>query len=108
MTKNTATKASSSQMAIATNHDALTVEQQTAHFEAFAPRYMSSLDDALTLVPEGLAIDICAYSGGKGDARVWGGERGEVWGSATHVTNNRPATPAIAVCIAALKARRSK
>lgn len=62
-----------------------------------ALRYTSSLDAALTLVPEGFAADIICYTSGNG--------RTAVWNEPSIFRCDRGSTPAIALCIAALKAR---
>lgn len=91
------------------------VASKTGH----APRFMTSIDDALTLVPKSsethqFGTTIYAYANGGGEARIWvrirdddaegGWARGNVPGN-PGLPANVGATPAIALCIAALKAR---
>lgn len=59
------------------------------------PNYTASLDAALTLVPEGQSAQTTRYANHEGGA--WVGDEDFV----------RAATPAIALCIAALKARQA-
>ena len=69
--------------------------------KTFAPRYTSSIDAALALVPEGLHWTYASVSGEamihSTTGRFLISEDKEVYG--------RGATPAIALCVAALKAR---
>lgn len=69
------------------------------------PRYTASIDAALTLVPEGLDWFVKHYAsaGGKYGAVVTSPEiAARSWGDYSH---DDAATPAIALCIAALRAR---
>lgn len=69
-------------------------------------RFTERLDDALELVPGGYALDVSFYTSGSGDARLWQGDRHVgPYGASTWLRDIRPASPAIAVCIAALLAR---
>lgn len=69
-------------------------------------KYTSSIDAALTLVPEGFAVDLTAFTGCKyGDAFLWSDSRESGLRYSTRALPRRPANPAIALCIAALKAR---
>lgn len=72
------------------------------------PPYSRSIDAAMTLVPEGFAVDVCKFSSGKSNARLWTGEflKPDQKFSTLDLPN-LPATPAIALCIAALRARAS-
>lgn len=73
-------------------------------YAAIPPRYTSSLDAALTLVPEGMSVDLqtrnnyCAVAQWDYEQDI-GIPRGTAW---------RTSTPAIALCIAALKARQQQ
>ena len=60
------------------------------------PKFSSSLDAALTLVPEGCAFQVGCEIDFTPVARVWGHD--------IH-TDEFAATPALALCIAALKSR---
>ena len=66
-----------------------------------APRYTASIDAALTLVPEGLGWGI-PY----GPCKEYSGTRERIWWEAEVGPATAEAfTPALALCIAALKAR---
>lgn len=69
------------------------------------PEYSRSIDAALSLVPEGLSATIVRYADGRGKAVLW--RNGEVSAHFDSSSDNAgcPASPAIALCIAALKAR---
>lgn len=72
-----------------------------------APHYTASLDAALTLVPAGLDWFVKHYAsaGGKFGAVVTSPEiAARSWGDYSH--DNSP-TPALALCIAALRAREA-
>lgn len=72
----------------------------------YPPRYTASIDIAMTLVPDGFAADVSRYTSGSGDARLWQGDRHVgPYGTSTWLGDVRPASPAIALCIVALKAR---
>ena len=81
----------------------------------FAPYYTSSLDAALTLVPEGFTVEIQMWPGHPSTVTILGtrwepfGEKREM-AHVHHSVDGRweasAATPATAVCIAALKARK--
>lgn len=62
------------------------------------PRYTTSLDAALTLVPEGWGCDLGIWPSGNG-ARLTPGV------NIFHAIYREAQTPALALCIAALKAR---
>lgn len=68
------------------------------HVQDDAPRYSSSVDSALTLVPEGRKWSVGTWS--QNFATVGA----EPW-MAAEVSVQHTSTPAIALCIAALKAR---
>lgn len=65
-----------------------------------APPYTTSLDAAVSLVPEGWFWQVKRGFGY--DAVVWSAEREGFWAGASQ------GGPALALCIAALKARRAK
>lgn len=79
--------------------------------------YTSSIDAALTLVPEGLSCAVKIYPEGGGACEIWRYVTevfAEAYGGAEELRrrngtfdhqNVGAATPAIAICIAALKAR---
>lgn len=73
--------------------------------QAMLPHYTTSIDAALTLVPEGYGISVSnpKHWDGTEDklpyARVYGVEKG-------HYVKGTAETPALALCIAALRARR--
>jgi hypothetical protein len=70
--------------------------------QGLCARFTTSLDAALTLVPEGWEASIVVEADGSGSARVW--ERlGDTSSSRTQIYE--AAGPALALCIAALKAR---
>lgn len=85
--------------------------------ERYAPDYTSSLDEALTLVPEGWAWNLANHDTallGAGDPKkafgaclaapeMKGGP--EPWTEDRDVFNSDAATPALALCAAALRAR---
>ena len=84
-----------------TNKDHLTPQMIEIHLETVAPHYSRSLDAALTLVPEGWGWDVMHDSiaavrppDSEGDDEL------AVWGLAPH------GTPALALCIASLRARQ--
>lgn len=65
-----------------------------------APAYTASIDAALTLVPDGLNYVLKARNpGAKSEARVGGLQGG------FYIKDGEHSCPAIALCIAALKAR---
>lgn len=66
------------------------------------PDYTTSIDAAVTLVPEGFAWQVCQENFGR--AESWSRDGGRL-SATTQVRADRCATPAIALCIAALKAR---
>ena len=87
------------------------------------PHYTTSIDAALTLVPEGWGAKITIPKGRSGAASVFDPSNGEEWGQNGLLQDragNRPdliefsrtfkhaATPALALCIAALKAREAE
>lgn len=75
-------------------------------FIAPPQHYTDSIDAALDLVPDGFAADVSRYTSGTGDARLWQGDRHiGPYGASTWLGDSRPASPAIALCIVALKAR---
>jgi hypothetical protein len=66
-------------------------------------RYTASLDAAMTLVPEGLVWSLNTFGNpSKASAYVMN-EQGEQWRC-----NDYPATPALALCAAAMRARATK
>lgn len=69
---------------------------------AAAPHYTTSLDAALTLVPDGLGRGCWAFS-----RDHYGGCHADVWRNAefNRKEHGSSKTPALALCIAALKAR---
>lgn len=67
-----------------------------AHWEDDLPAYTSSLDAAVSLVPESVGFKIALMPCAEGP---------EHWASVDWGTQFPGATPAIALCIAALKAR---
>lgn len=75
-----------------------------------APRYTGSVDDALTLVPEGWTASVKALpasskrlNGARGIAVLW---EGAILSETKWMTDEvEAATPALALCIAALRAR---
>lgn len=73
-----------------------------------APHYTSSLDAAMSLVPEGMSACATKYADGSGAAETWRyvTERfPEIYGGSHQNVGAR--TPAIALCIASLRARMS-
>jgi hypothetical protein len=72
-----------------------------ATYDRYVPRYTASLDAALTLVPEGWEWTVRGRPHGDGLASI-----GRAWesGSDTVIA----ATPALALCIAALRARANE
>lgn len=86
----------------ATNHDALTPEQRASHFRDLAPRYTSSLDAALSLVPGGWAWMVAVSPSEEGPAGA------SLWVDPGHhntVYAEHAATASLALCVGALKAR---
>ena len=85
------------------------------YIAAWAPPYTRSLDAALTLVPEGFTVEIQMWPGHPSTVTILGtrwepfGEKREM-AHVHHSVDGRweasAATPATAVCIAALKARK--
>lgn len=83
--------------------------------ELYGPAYTTSVDDAMTLVPKGWVIEalrfwptatpasrVALWETEVGDGGLW-------WHKSKHTkTETEAATPAIALCIAALKARNAK
>lgn len=68
-----------------------------------APTFTASIDEALTLVPEGLVWNVMTDFGLPGRARLWGEiPAGAVPDRGVSADGN---TPALALCAAALKAR---
>lgn len=67
------------------------------------PSYTASIDTAMTLVPEGLMWSVQTDFGLPGRARLWGSVLPSQ--AAARSWNTDGATPAIALCIAALRAR---
>lgn len=103
--------------------DWIVVRSRMQDFPALGPtpNYTGSLDAALTLVPNDFAdrrygATIWARAAGRSQARIWveimdhdadgGWAIGVVPGN-SGLPANSGATPAIALCVAALKARRS-
>lgn len=68
-----------------------------------APAYTASIDAALTLVPPGLMAAICRFSNGKGRAQLHDGR--DIGGPGIDAF---AATPALALCAAALRARKEQ
>lgn len=78
------------------------------------PHYTTSLDAALMLVPEGLSASATQHGNGRGSAEIWRWAAEKFAtdpedmkrrnGSFTH-QNIGAATPALALCIASLRAR---
>ncbi len=84
-----------------TNKANLTSRMIAVHLENVSPRYTTSLDAALTLVPEGWRWEAADYGGGDQD-----GPRAELWHGVHHY-GAFGGTPVLAVCIAALRARQA-
>ena len=63
------------------------------------PNFTASIDAALTLVPEGMRCRFLIYENGRAGAQLWWPPEDlpDAWGKAY-------ATPALAICIAALRA----
>ena len=89
----------------ATNHDSLTDDQRARHFETFAPDFTTSLDAAMTLVPEGCDVtlewwtDINGKLKARADVRSADGDR-------VYHGRTMPSA-ALALCTAALEAREA-
>lgn len=67
----------------------------------FAPKFTASIDAAMTLVPEGWAATVCRFNSGKGKAILW---RDSWCDNHAPTAGTDAPTPAIALCIAALRA----
>lgn len=75
----------------------------SGHRKSHEPRnFTGSLDAAMQLVPEGWAVTVTRFTGGRGKAIVWRGDWSENHDPG-HGVDAR--TPAIALCAAALRAR---
>lgn len=74
----------------------------------FGGSFSASIGAALSLVPEGLSATIVRYADGRGKAVLW--RNGEVSAHFDSSSDNAgcPASPATALCIAALRARANK
>ncbi len=68
-----------------------------------APRFTESIDAALTLVPEGLEWHVAGPNKRHGNGQAWAGVFGEPFVGSEN--DSFAATPAIAICIAALRAQ---
>ncbi len=77
------------------------IQNPQATPKTIAPHYTSSVDAALTLVPEGWFFGLGNNGNAKGDWKPW------AWVAQPHIDAWRvsAATPALALCAAALKAR---
>lgn len=94
---------------LATRHTPGRYWYDSVHF-ADAPNYTTSIDAALTLIPEGFAVrDFSIWPGCRPTVRILGTHRerdGLYWHNGTDGRwEAQGATPALALCIAALKAR---
>lgn len=72
------------------------------------PRFTSSIDAALTLVPEGFSVELGIYTESQDTPRSGSFARVNKYcmgdGPAWEIDAEQAATPALAICIAALKA----
>lgn len=78
--------------------------EDTANYETTYWRYTSSIDGALSLVPEG-AFWRVGHDGEGPDPSMFRADVLHTPGSGHHIA--RAATPSLALCVAALKARAS-
>jgi hypothetical protein len=70
-------------------------DEDTANFETTHWRYTASLDAAMSLVPEDLAVIQMA--------RLWLKDKAQLYDGFTCVGEGTAATPALALCAAALR-----
>lgn len=84
------------------NQDRLTAEMLRISRFSHAPHYTTSLDAALTLVPEGWRTRDATNWGGGWDWILWKHPDGKRW---TGRVMGAAPIPALALCLAALKAR---
>ncbi len=75
---------------------------QPSQMTCYPPYYTSSLDAALTLVPEGLRVSLVQIAGGGARAGI------QKKGAMIHLSEAVGATLALALSIAALKARTAQ
>jgi hypothetical protein len=71
----------------------------------YAPNYTGSIDDALTLVPEGYLLNLTQSRVGTWDALIHNPANADQHISFDFPYGERPKSAATAICIAALKAR---
>lgn len=75
------------------------------------PAFTASLDAAMMLVPNRYQWSICnydhVYGGGTGEGHAWLTPMGRVSQMGRDISNIRAATPALALCAAALRAKGS-
>ncbi len=79
------------------------------HATMFAPGYTTSIDGALTLIPEGWAwfVEWIGTPFTEGAARLWIPSQ-RTRGLETEQFQTEAKTPALALCIAALRARQAQ
>ena len=80
-----------------TNHRNLDPQMIEIHLESVAPHYTTSLDAALALIPEGSYVKITIGR----DKKTW------VWVECAENEAVAYGNPALALCIAALRARQA-